>query len=76
MAGLPERVITRARALLKELESGAVPHTPRQSNPADEQVSMLDLHTDALREALERVNVETLTPIEAMNVLYQLKQML
>ena len=30
----------------------------------------------ALREALERVNVETLTPIEAMNVLYQLKQML
>ena len=31
---------------------------------------------NALREALERVNVETLTPIEAMNVLYQLKQML
>ena len=42
----------------------------------DDRASMLDLHTDALREALERVNVETLTPIEAMNVLYQLKQML
>ena len=41
-----------------------------------DRVSMFDLHTDALREALERVNVETLTPIEAMNVLYQLKQML
>ena len=32
--------------------------------------------TTDLREALERVNVETPTPIEAMNVLYQLKQML
>ena len=53
-----------------------MPRAPRQCAPADEQVSMLDLHTDALREALERVNVETLTPIEAMNVLYQLKQML
>lgn len=76
MAGLPERVITRARALLKELESGAPQRASGPNGPADDQVSMLDLHTDALREALERVNVETLTPIEAMNVLYQLKQML
>ena len=29
-----------------------------------------------LRAALEAVNVETLTPIEAMNVLYRLRQML
>ena len=29
-----------------------------------------------LRRALEAVTVETLTPIEAMNVLYQLKQLL
>ena len=76
MAGLPERVITRARSLLKELESGAPQRASGPNGPADDQVSMLDLHTDALREALERVNVETLTPIEAMNVLYQLKQML
>ena len=76
MAGLPERVIVRARALLKELESGAPQRASGPNGPADDQVSMLDLHTDALREALERVNVETLTPIEAMNVLYQLKQML
>ena len=29
-----------------------------------------------IRRALEAVTVETLTPIEAMNVLYRLKQML
>ena len=56
--------------------SGAPQRASGPNGPADDQVSMLDLHTDALREALERVNVETLTPIEAMNVLYQLKQML
>ena len=34
------------------------------------------LRMDELRRALEAVTVETLTPIEAMNVLYQLKQLL
>ena len=34
---------------------------------------MLDLHTDA---KLRAIDLNVLTPIEAMNVLYQLKQML
>lgn len=76
MAGLPDRVITRARALLRELESGAAPSAPKAAAVQPEQLSMLDLHTDELRAALEAVNVETLTPIEAMNVLYRLRQML
>jgi len=37
---------------------------------------MLDMGAGELRRALEAVTVETLTPIEAMNVLYKLKQML
>ena len=40
------------------------------------RVGMLDLGAGELRRALEAVTVETLTPIEAMNVLYRLKQML
>ena len=36
----------------------------------------MDLQADEIREKLAGINVETLTPIEAMNVLYQLKQML
>ena len=76
LAGIPERVITRAREILKALESGA----PETAKPAaglvSDQVSMLDMQSDELRRALEAVPVETLTPIEAMNVLYQLKQLL
>lgn len=75
LAGLPNSVIARARELLGELESGvsapAVP-TPWQ----DDQVSMLDLRTQQVCQALEALSVETLTPIEAMNELYKLKKML
>ena len=46
------------------------------AGPVSDQVSMLDMQSDELRRALEAVTVETLTPIEAMNVLYQLKQLL
>lgn len=75
LAGLPERVVTRARQLLKELESGGgtVAAAPA---PLDAQISLADLQGDEVRRRLETVNVETLTPIEALNILYELKQLL
>ena len=75
LAGLPDRVISRAREILKELETGA----PRQAAPAplaEEQLSIGALTEDAIRKRLEGISVETLTPIEAINVLYELKKML
>ena len=75
LAGLPDKLIARARAVLKELESGA-PKAPVLQKQVSDQVSLMDLQADEIREKLASVNVETLTPIEAMNVLYQLKQLL
>ncbi len=78
LAGLPGSVITRARQLLKELESGAAAPTggkPRTEEETD-QVSMGDLDAVNVAERLRKLSVETLTPIEAMNELYRLKQML
>ena len=76
LAGIPDRVITRAREILKDLEAGA----PEKAAPAvravSDQVSMLDMQSDELRRTLEAITVETLTPIEALNQLYQLKQLL
>ena len=75
LAGLPEKVVTRARAILKELEAGG--GVPVQTAPAEtDQMSMMDLDAVSIREKLAAISVETLTPIEAMNVLYQLKQMI
>ena len=76
LAGIPDRVITRAREILKDLESGAPERAKPATAPVSDQVSMLDMQSDELRRALEAITVETLTPIEAMNVLYQLKQLL
>lgn len=43
---------------------------------AGDQVSMLDVSAQAVCRELQKVAVETLTPIEAMNLLFRLKQML
>ena len=77
LAGLPAPVITRAREILQELESeaGIVRVVPQAAEP-EEQVSMMDLSAQQVVAALERISVETLTPIEAMNELYKLKKML
>jgi len=77
LAGLPNAVITRAREILQELESqdGTRPVKVRDEEPAD-QISMMDLTSQQVCQALSSISVETLTPIEAMNELYKLKKML
>ena len=74
LAGLPERVIRRARELLHDLENGAPVRTVTVA--ADDQVSILSMENDALRKKLESLSVETMTPIEAMNALFELKKMI
>ena len=76
LAGLPASVITRARQLLKELESQAPAQAAPKAEKEPDQVSMLDMSAQSLCQELEKISVETLTPIEALNTLYRLKQML
>ncbi len=77
LAGLPNSVVTRAREILAELESqsGSAPVYKQTAQP-DDQISMMDLRSNQVCDALEAISVETLTPIEAMNELYKLKKML
>ena len=77
LAGLPNPVIHRAREILQELESEAgVVRTAVPEYPEDDQISMLDLHAQQVCQALDAITLETLTPIEAMNELFKLKNML
>ncbi len=75
LAGLPNAVVTRAREILAELESGGQAVVVKQA-PQDDQMSLLDIRSSQVCDALEKLSVETLTPIEAMNELYRLKKML
>ena len=77
LAGVPGRVIERARDILTELEEqgGAAP-VPGEGRQEDGQVSLGDMAGAAVLDELRACAVETLTPIEAMNFLYRLKQKL
>ena len=76
LAGLPQPVITRARALLRELESaGPATPAPRQAEP-EGQLAMGDPAAESVSAQLRALNVETMTPIEALNELYRLRRML
>ena len=82
LAGLPDWIIKRAKEILKELTSGKTddketfanisPH----NNEDDMQLNLLDTAGNAVTDKLKSVDVNTLTPIEAMNLLYELKNMI
>ena len=73
LAGLPDWIIKRAKEILKELTSGKTddketfanisPH----DNEDDMQLNLLDTASNAVTDKLKSVDVNTLTPIEAMN---------
>jgi DNA mismatch repair protein MutS len=82
-AGLPREVIRRAREVLANLEGGEFDETgkprlarePGSSAPA--QLGLFESRgADPLRESLEQLDVERLTPIEALVELDRLKRML
>ncbi len=75
LAGLPERVLRRARSVLRELEAGES-QTAAAPCRETEQVSLSALGESEVLEALRRCQPDTLTPIEAMSLLYELKQKL
>ena len=76
LAGIPNAVINRAREILDELESGKGEVIVQKAAEPEDQISMLDLRSQDVCAALEKITLETLTPIEAMNELYRLKKML
>ena len=76
LAGLPSSVVSRAREILKELESGSPKQVIQTVSEPEDQVSMMDMRYAQIGSILESISVETLTPIEAMNQLYKLKMML
>ena len=42
--------------------------------PDDDQISFADVGADEVRQMLQDVDLNTLTPIEAMNLLYELQK--
>lgn len=71
LAGLPETVLKRAREILRELESQSA--QPRPAAPQEDQVSLEAIAETAVADILRRTQVDALSPLEALNLLYELK---
>ncbi|MBQ6116583.1 MAG: DNA mismatch repair protein MutS [Oscillospiraceae bacterium] len=75
LAGLPAQVVNRARKILRALEEeSGRPAAPEQQT--DDQVSFTAMAEGEVAEAIRRCQVDTLSPLEALNLLYELKQKL
>jgi DNA mismatch repair protein MutS len=71
LAGLPPQVIARARAILAELER------QRPLEPAARQLGLpLELAPDPLRAELAAIELDQLSPLEALQKLYELRSRL
>ncbi|MBQ8830325.1 MAG: DNA mismatch repair protein MutS [Oscillospiraceae bacterium] len=75
LAGVPESVVKRAKAVLKELEAEPASVFPKYEPRNDEfQISFMDVTGNEVVETLKNTDINTITPIEAMNLLYELKK--
>ena len=79
LAGLPEPVLARARALLKDLERGEGPfrRPPRQMGLFEERPAPVATPaTHPALAALESVDVDRMTPLDALHFVSQLRALL
>ena len=75
LAGLPEKVVQRAKAILKELEAeNGVQYVAARRE--SDQMTLGALGEGEVLDAIRRCQPDTLTPIEAMSLIYEWKQKL
>ncbi len=74
LAGIPDSVIERAKICLSELieQRGFVSQSV--AVPDDDQISFSDIQADEIRDMLRKTDLNTLTPLEAMNLLFTLQR--
>ena len=72
LAGLPDSVIERAKKILVELENGQ-PKQKRKVKKQEEtsQLTFMPEET-AVEKRLRSIDINTVTPMEAMNILFEL----
>lgn len=74
LAGLPDSVLKRARAILEELESQS--GRPAPATPPEDQLSLAAMAESEAADTIRRTQVDSLSPLEALNLLYELKRRL
>ena len=78
LAGVPKNVVSRANKILRSLEKGGVKikEEKEDKKQVDGQFDIFNLRLADISHELDKVNVNELTPIDALNTLVKLKEML
>ncbi len=76
LAGMPEPVLARARTVLDELEGGSFAASPRKGKPTPQLALFAPSKPSPVLETLKNVDIDRLTPLEALTFLAQLKALL
>jgi DNA mismatch repair protein MutS len=77
MAGVPAEVLTRAKKILADLENGEVASSRSNAigpQPVSYQLNIFSSEHDTLVRKIKELDLDQLTPIEAMNVLQEIKK--
>ena len=82
LAGVPDEVVEHAKKILVSLEEKQekmpiekAPETAERDNTMEATpISMMDMCRDSVCESIRKTDLNTLTPIEAMNLIYEWKR--
>lgn len=76
LAGIPQWIITRAFEVLSDLEQGKGAKTspiPKTEEP--QQMLFVDESADLLKRRIKEANIDDMSPLQALNLLYELKKL-
>lgn len=82
LAGIPSAIVKRAKDVLSNLEESGEKSAPHRGRAADEEpagefnISILDISKNEVCDKIKSTDINTLTPIEAMNLIFEWKKTL
>lgn len=79
MAGMPQQVLAEAQSMLKRLEQNRGAKSTTKGSAGDLQLSFFNLDDPILEDIRDQINaldIDTLTPVEALMQLNQIKRLL
>ena len=75
LAGIPRSVVDRARELLVQLEQDSGDFSLKLPKSTTQQLSFFDAPENPAIAALRSLEIDSLSPLEALTQLYELKRM-
>lgn len=78
LAGIPDEIIQKAEKILIALEQGKIGDVIKKISGIPLQISLFSASTyksDPIRQELKKIDINSLTPVEALNILSELKKL-